>query len=113
MSFVRGWLKSFRATSRKPAGRVAPPLRLDELESRTLLTGNSLATAQLLPLSPGTISGTLGPAPDFYAIRPTADGWLAAVVHTARAGTRLSLLSSDGQTVLAQTTASRAPTPTA
>jgi hypothetical protein len=101
MSFIRGWLRSFRGTSRKPAGRVARPLRVDELEPRTLLAAHSLATAELLPLSPGTISGTLGAAPDFYAIRPAADGWLAALVHAAGAGTRLSLLSSDGQ-LLAQ-----------
>jgi hypothetical protein len=100
--FARWWSRPFRR--RAPRKRFAPPLCLDELESRTLLSGSGLSSAILLGL-PGTASGFLSIAPDFYRVNLTQAGRLTAIAqpgdgHTTGFHARLSLLDANGQVLM-------------
>jgi hypothetical protein len=101
----RWWFRPFRRRApRKSAARFAPPLCLDELEPRNLLSGSSLSSAILLGL-PGSASGFLSLAPEFYKVSVTEAGRLTASVqpgdpHADGFHARLSLLDTSGHVLV-------------
>jgi hypothetical protein len=101
------------SASRAPGSRgLRRPLSLEELESRTLLSGNGLSDAILLAFAGGqaAATGALDHGARFYALTVNADGLLTAQVHATTCPTRLSLLDSTGQ-VLAQSDGQSAANP--
>src|SRR5262249_36405715 len=107
MSFVR-WLRSGRGNSTR--GRARPPGRrrcrplLEPLEDRTLLAGNTLATALPVGLN-DSLTERLGVAgeEDFFTVTLTEPGLLTAQTQPAPGvslASRLSLLGSDGLPLL-------------
>jgi hypothetical protein len=103
------WRRPKEGRAVKPAGRpgrrLAAPPCLEELEGRTLLAGNTLATASLLSLNAGLVAGVLGSAPDFYAVRVPEAGRLTATAQpdgTPVSGfhARLSLLDAAGHVLV-------------
>jgi hypothetical protein len=87
-------------------------LCLEELESRTLLSSNSLATAIALPFTSNQAAaqGSLNQDANFYALSVPVAGRLTASVHASGLLTRLSLLDGTGK-VLVQSDGQSASNP--
>jgi hypothetical protein len=73
-------------------------LCLEALEDRTLLSGNSLATALPLPFiaDQAAAAGSLDQSPTYYALSVTEGGRLTAQVDPHGQHARLTLLSAEG-----------------
>jgi hypothetical protein len=98
------WPNRRPARKARPRSRTLPDLRfprrplIEELESRTLLSGNTLADAILLHFAANQAAaqGSLDHGAVFYAVSITGPGRLTAQVHAAGSPTRLSLLDETG-----------------